>query len=400
MAKRFVAAMALVSCISNTYAQQHETASVNIGIIYPLSTNNIRAWQCSNVMSLNIIAGISASEKAFCVAGVANVVRDSAAGFMAAGVTNVTAGRVSGLQVAGAVNTAGSVTGMQVAGCANVTGSVTGTQVAGFANVVSGNVRGSQIAGFINKARHVNTQIAGFVCIAQNVRGLQAAGFDNTAKGNVEGAQLAGFSNQATNARVQVAGFINTAGEVSGIQAAGFINVAKKVKGVQLSGFINVADSSDYPIGLVNLIKKGEKVIGVNVDETGTTMATFRSGGRIMYGMVGAGINNYKSNGLYAVGAGIGAHLPISKHFRCNVEAAVNTLTGFDGKYFFNSGLRIFPSLRFARVEVFAGPSANFATYTRSLDIIPNNISLWTDRRYGEKQNIYLGFISGVQFHI
>jgi hypothetical protein len=36
---------------------------------------------------------------------------------------------------------------------------------------------------------------------------------------------------------------------------------------VQLSGFINIADSCDYPIGLVNIIKNGDAAIGASIDE-------------------------------------------------------------------------------------------------------------------------------------
>jgi hypothetical protein len=373
---------------------------VNIGLIYPLSTNGIRAWNCNNYFSINAVASVSASENAFCAAGVANVVRDSANGFIAAGVVNVVNGNVNGLQMAGVVNVAKNVTGAQFAGLLNVAGNVSGTQFSGLANVTYATVYGAQFAGFTNKARNVYAQYAGFSNAALNVNGMQAAGFSNNATGNVNGLQMAGFSNQAVNTTAQLAGFINKADVVQGMQVAGFINVARQVKGVQVAGFMNIADSSDYPIGLVNLIKKGEKAIGVSVDETGTTMATFRSGGRIMYGMVGAGINNYKSNGLYAVGAGIGAHLPFSRHFRGNIEAVVNTLTGFDGRYFFSAGFRLFPSVKIARVELFGGPSVNFATYTRSLDILPHHTAIWTDRYYNYKYDVHVGVTAGLQLHI
>jgi hypothetical protein len=49
---------------------------------------------------------------------------------------------------------------------------------------------------------------------------------------------------------------------------------------VQIAGFINIADSSDYSIGIINIIRQGEKGIGVSVDETKTAMVSFRSGGR------------------------------------------------------------------------------------------------------------------------
>jgi hypothetical protein len=85
------------------------------------------------------------------------------------------------------------------------------------------------------------------------------AGFANVAR-EVTGPQFAGFSNVARNiVGSQFSGFINTAEDVKGSQFAGFINVARKVSGVQVSGFINVADSSDYPLGIINIIRNGEK---------------------------------------------------------------------------------------------------------------------------------------------
>lgn len=397
---KILTSLLLLLGITQYATAQSLVPRANIGLIYPLSTNGIRAWHCTNYISINAIAGVSASESALCLAGVANVVHDSANGLIAAGVVNVVGGNGKGLQMAGVVNVAKNVTGAQFAGLLNVAGNVKGGQFSGFTNIAYHNISGAQFAGFINKARNAHAQFAGFSNAALDVNGVQVAGFNNTAIGSVNGLQIAGFSNQAANATAQLSGFINKADVVEGVQIAGFVNVARQVKGVQVAGFINIADSSDYPIGLVNLIKKGEKAIGVSVDETGTTMATFRSGGRIMYGMVGAGINNYKSNGLYAVGAGIGAHLPFSRHFRGNVEAVVNTLTGFDGRYFFSAGLRLFPSVKIARVELFAGPSVNFASYTRSLDILPQHTTIWTDRYYNYKYDIHVGVTAGVQLHI
>src|SRR5690606_220847 len=161
-------------------------------------------------------------------------------------------------------------------------------------------------------------------------RGLQMGGFGNISVREVKGAQTAGFINMAESAHVQVAGFINVAKRVDAVQIAGFsnnarevntqlagfINVAQKVKGVQLSGFINIDDRSDYHIGLVNIIGNGEKCIGVTIDESQSTLVSFRSGGRILYGIVSAGINTRFNKPMWATEAGIGAHWPITKNFR------------------------------------------------------------------------------------
>lgn len=418
MTTKFLALFIFIySCCGAALAQQAPKGNVNIGLVYPLSTNGVHAWQCSNWFSANALAGISASENAFCVAGISNTIKDSANGLIAAGVVNVIGGNAMGLQAAGLVNVVkGNVIGLQTSGFLNICGglkgmqnagfcniareNVIGLQSAGFCNIARRNVLGVQYAGFINKARNVNLQFAGFVNVADSVVGGQFAGFNNTATGRVLGVQAAGFSNEAQNVHTQLAGFINTARDVDGAQVAGFINVARKVKGVQIAGFINVADSSDYPIGIINVIKKGEKAIGVSVDETGTTMATFRSGGRVLYGMVGAGINNYKGDGLYAIGAGIGAHMVLSKHFRINFEAALNTLTGFNRNYFINTGIRIYPAVSIGRIELFGGPSFNYGAYSNRID--PNYVgnALWSGTYRNYRQDVHVGFIAGLQVRL
>ena len=84
-------------------------------------------------------------------------------------------------------------------------------------------------------------------------------------------------------------GSLIRAGDIKGSQIAGFMNIARKVKGVQIAGFINIADSSATPIGLINIIRNGEKSISISADETLTWLLSFRSGGKILYGIVGGG---------------------------------------------------------------------------------------------------------------
>lgn len=167
-------------------AQDKRRSAVNIGLVYPISTNGIRATECSNSFSLNAIAGVSRTE--------------------------------------------------------------TGLSIAGFSNIILDDASGCHLAGFANLTR-------------------------NGSSG------------------VQVAGFMNRSGDAN-MQVAGFINIARKVKGVQLAGFINIADSSDYPIGIINIIRNGEKSIGFSIDETRTALLTLRSGGRELYGILGLGYNN------------------------------------------------------------------------------------------------------------
>ena len=371
MTTRIITLITLLSCfLTASFAQTLTHSNVNVGLIYPLSTNGTQAGSRSNFFSLNAIAGVSASEGAFCVAGVANVITDSATGFVAAGIINNIGGSATGTEMAGLINIVkDKATGAQVAGLMNIAGSVRGAQVAGFGNITAGNVQGVQVAGFMNKAKNANTQFAGFINIADSVKG----------------AQIGGFISQGQDVHTQL---------------SGFMNIAEKVKGVQIAGLINIADSSDYPIGIINIIKKGEKAIGVNVDETGTTMATFRSGGRILYGLAGAGFNGYKSNSLYAVGAGVGAHLPLSKHFRMNLEASFNTLTDFNHASYFNTSIRIFPAVKIARLEVFGGPAVGYGSYSSALGSGLVSTTLWSEQYCHRTYEMHLGFVAGLQVHI
>lgn len=353
-----------------SFAQQAPVSNAHIGFIYPLSTNGARAAEYTNMLSIHAIAGVSHSERAFCVAGVASVVKDSATGLLASGIANVTGNSVSGVQLAGMVNyTQNHSAGFAGAGFVNVTGSAEGAQAAGFANVARKNVTGIQAAGFMNIAKNVDVQAAGFMNIANDTK-------------------------------LQLAGYVNVAGDVTGAQVAGFINIAKKVKGVQVSGFINIADSSDYPFGLVNIIKNGERTIGVTVDEIGTTITAFRSGGRVLYGIVGVGFNFNNGYAAYAMQTGMGVHLPISRALRVNVECSNTSLANFRGDMDLRSGLRVLPSLRLGIAELYAGPAFNYTVSSDIQGVGRTGYSIWRDRSFEYTHDISIGLEAGVQIHL
>jgi hypothetical protein len=75
------------------------------------------------------------------------------------------------------------------------------------------------------------------------------------------------------------------------VQIASLINIAENVTGVQIAGLVNVAENNDYPVDFVNLIKNGEKSIAVTYNEIGSLAVSFRSGGRVTYGITGCGYN-------------------------------------------------------------------------------------------------------------
>jgi len=310
------------SVLGNVTAQSGipDMKHVNIGLIYPISTNGVQAKTYTNYFSLNAIAGLSRAETGLSLAGFANVVLDSASGL----------------------------------------------QIAGFANVVGCN------------------------------SGVEIAGFGNFARRSSSGLQVAGFINAGTNVGTQVGGFINTATKVDN-QVSGFINIAKKVKGVQIAGFINIADSSDYPIAIFNFVKNGEKTLGVSTDETLTTLVSFRSGGRRLYGIAGLGYNHKGKRELAAWEAGIGAHLVSTERFRLNVEVVNVGLTDFKHGDWMKSSLRVLPAYRpGSRVEIFAGPSFNYfrAKNGQGEDIVDHY--LWSDRNSHCYYGLFFGATGGI----
>ncbi len=428
--KRKIALTLLLSGVLYTcsFGQVGLRSNAHVGFVYPLSTNGVQAPEYSNRFSIHAISGVSRSEEAFCAAGVASVVKDTASGCIASGIANVVLGSGYGVQAAGVVNYNGHYfQGLQASGFVNITKDIDGVQMAGFTNVAYRNVNGAQGSGFLNLADSVDAQMAGFLNLAKfsrlqfsgfanvgsEVEAAQLGGFVNVAEstkvqmagfanvgGDVAATQLSGFANIAKSTKVQVSGFVNVAEDINGAQVAGFINVAKKVKGVQVAGFINVADSCDFPIGLINIIGNGEQAIGLTVNEIGTTIAAFRSGGKRLYGIVGLGGNFSGGYQAFSLELGMGLHVPLSRSFRINTEATIMSLSDRWRNTDIRTELSVLPSVRMGIVEVFGGPS--FA-YTATSDIqglgrVGYSVWSWESRHYSE--DLSFGFKAGVQIHL
>jgi hypothetical protein len=177
------------------------------------------------------------------------------------------------------------------------------------------------------------------------------------------------------------------------------LNIAKVAK-VQLSGFMNIADSCDYPIGIINIIKKGEKAIGFTADANQTAMLTFRSGGRVLYGIVGLGYNfKNQYTDLIAAEAGLGAHIIVSKWARFNIEASTTTFTNFSHDVFMTNTLRVLPALTFGKhLELFAGPTINSVN---SDNYSGENISgryIWSEKDWGMFNGVYISGYCGLNY--
>ena len=330
---------------------------IHFGLIYPISSNGTHAPRDTNNLSIHLLAGVSSVENGPSFAGLSNIVRNNAYGPQFAGFSN---------------HIGKKAVGPLFAGFANIYGQGNSAALAGFANVAHGEVKGAQLAGFANIAKAI------------------------------KGTQLAGFANVATNGKVsQLAGFMNIAKDVKGTQIAGFINVAKKVKGAQIAGFINVADSSDCPIGILNFVKNGEKSLGVSIDETRTTMLTFRSGGKIMYGILGIGYNFKNNKEVYAAEAGLGAHFFPSNRFRLNVEITSSTLESFKAGEYFKSSFKVLPALKLGKhMEIFGGPSFNYVSTNTAEGkaLHTQHLHSWQSKWSSRQYSLYLGYGGGINY--
>src|SRR5690606_36608844 len=198
------------------------------------------------------------------------------------------------------------------------------------------------------------------------------------------------------------AGIMNLAkGDVKGLQLAGLFNKAAKVHGEQFAGLMNVADSSDYPIGIINLVKNGTTTIGLSFDEDQTMLATFRTGGRVMYGIIGLGYNLQNQEQRYAVEAGLGAHLVNRRFFSLNTEISSTYLFDFHNGTYTKSSIRILPAYMLSdRIEIYGGPTVNhiFTNTPEGIEMIRNDI--WKKSLEPNELNaINIGAMAGIQVY-
>ena len=258
----------------------------------------------------------------------------------------------------------------------------------GLSNVILNDAKGFQFAGISN---HIGNEGHGF----------QFAGIVNTNKNSFSGFQFAGLLNTASQMNgFQFSGLTNIAGDVSGFQFAGLVNIAKKVKGAQFAGLINIADDSDCPIGLINIIKNGEKSIAITYDILGSSIVSFRSGGKYTYGILGIGYNHKTKENTLVTEGGLGAHIPVASWFRINNEIKFTSIGCDSSEPVLNAGYSLIPAFKIGQhLELFAGASINYMESKKvsNKGIFPNH-SLW--KKYGSSklQQLYIGYQVGVQY--
>ena len=260
---------------------------------------------------------------------------------------------------------------------------------ASISNVIANEARGLQFAGISNY-------------IGKQGQGVAFAGITNIAKGTYKGVQLAGIINttKGTYKGVQFAGLLNTSKDITGLQFAGLLNIAGKVRGVQFAGLLNIAEESDCPIGLVNIVKRGEMGIALTYDILGNGIVSFRSGGKYTYGIIGFGYNHKLSGDNKTVAeAGYGVHIPCYSWFQINNEFKV-TSTATSDKPFLNASYSLLPSFKIKKhYNIFGGASLNYLTTTEmdNQTLFPQN-NLWKKHTDSRLQQLFIGYLVGIQY--
>lgn len=348
------------------------------------------------------------------ISGLWNRASADSKGIMVCGLCNMIGGDYDGVQVGGLSNKAQEMRGIQVSGLGNITRGVIGIQVAGLGNITR-DTRAIQVAGLTNISKELyGIQISGLTNISRDAYGLQLAGLTNISK-DVYGLQISGLTNIAQDTYgfqlaglfnvshdlygIQLAGLFNCAKNVYGLQFAGLVNVAKRTKGVQFATILNVAEESDFPIGLINIIKQGDKGVALTYDMLGNAMVSFRSGGKYTYGILGVGCNAQIEERL-AVEAGYGLQIPVCRWLDVNNEFKATTMGYNSGYTRSNFSYLLAPSLTLWRhCNLFAGASINYFMSDRAsaATLLPN-AGFWRkegDRGIGQ---LYLGYQVGVQY--
>ena len=343
-----------------------------VSLVPGLSSRGMYNSQVIDNVSLNVIGGYTAGIKGVELGGVFNINRSNVGFVQMAGVFNIVGGNTKGVQGAGIYN--------------QVLNNTSGVQVAGVANKVKA-FKGLQAAGLYNRA--------------DSAAGVQVAGLYNRAN-TFKGAQFAGLISHSVNGRgVQLAGLANSSKEKVSVQVAGFANFASKVIGLQFAGLFNVADTSDYPLAFLNFIKSGRKSFTVSTDQFLFTHVDFHSGGRVLYGIIGAGYKFSDNSAKYALDLGYGAHIVYNAHFAFDAEFGYQVTLGDKSRSFQSSSFKLLPGFKLNHtLQLFAGPSVNFTSFNQGSNA---DMPMWVLRRFNNSDGInvlHMGITGGLEIEL
>lgn len=300
-------------------------------------------------------------------------------GFGGAGAAFISTEAVRGVVLAPATIVAGSMKGLQGGAFHLVSNGTTGAQISAV-NFTAGGLLGAQV-GAVN-------------VVTGGATGLQAGAV------NVTTAELRGFQGSVLNIASGVTtgaqvGVLNIGGDVTGAQI-GVLNIASTVKGTQI-GVLNIAKESDAPIGLLNVITKGQFRAAVWANETQVVNVAAKLGSRNVYSQLTIGLNPRDGTRLFA-GLGLGLHLDFGK-FYGQLEADAGNLyvpsAIFRNADVFLVNERLTVGYQFADAfSVFAGPS-----FTQMVSFSRSDITALAPWGLAPSQSVRLvpGFVIGAQ---
>lgn len=331
------------------------------------------------------------------------------------GVIGVRVGAVDGVLI-GSVGawSDDTVNGVAIGGALLKTGALTGVGLGGAVLVATGDVKGlTASAVTIATGDLVGVHPAAVSIVGGDLRGAQLSALNITA-GNVRGAQLSvanyagtglmglqgGVANvgwgEAWGAQV---GVLNIGGDVTGAQL-GVLNIAKSVRGTQI-GLLNIAQTSDAPVGLLNIITRGSLHLSAWANETSVANVSLKVGGKNVYSFLMAGVNPRGANGRInlSYGLGLGLRLRFGQWYG-ELEGSFEDLhqpgVAWQSSVF-STGARLNVGYQlFERMAVFVGPQLHTHVAINALQDV-RTLSPW-GIDVSSTVRLVPGFVIGAQF--
>lgn len=262
------------------------------------------------------------------------------------------------------------------------------------------------------------------VGIGYELNGIATSPIGSYNSGRVNGLQMSGVFNVSTEALygVQISGIVNVVeGNIWGLQLAP-VNIRgageEEDNGVNIMiGLVNVSKSPNViPIGLINVIEKGERHFLGFMDDSAFLNAGYRSGSKnfythLSYGFGGGLIPGKEGDNLILPRGGFGFQYVFNK-FYINVDLTrgnIKKLNDFGVKdiflFFFGSNTKLY-QIRFKagyqmyeRFGVFAGVSLDYLRRKRSSDPSPKDLGGFIISNSNNYKSAFkIGLFAGVQF--
>jgi hypothetical protein len=312
-------------------------------------------------------------------------------------------GQVDGLMLTGVGGWVDdAVTGAALSGVLLKTGPLTGAALSGAVLVGTGDVAGLTASVLTVTAGDVTgAQLAVLNLTSGAAWGAQL-GVGNLAAGGLTGAQL-GVVNVAPGAGTGgQLGLVNVGGDLAGAQV-GLVNIAAHVAGAQV-GLLNIAETSDAPVGLLNIITRGRAKLAVWTNETSVANVAFKLGGEHVYSSLSVGFNPRSPAGkpYFSYGVGLGGRATFGR-FHGELEASFEDLHPFPGtgvvweEGVFSTGLRLNVGYQLLEgVAVFAGPQVH-ALVSLLPERTPASLTPWGFDASAAVR-VVPGFVVGAEF--